>query len=340
MSAEDVAKRLIDYGFHAPTLSFPVAGTLMVEPTESESLAELDRFCDAMIAIRGEIAKVEAGQWPRDDNPLKHAPHTAAAARGRLAARLHARAGGLPGGFAEAAEILVAGGPRRQRLRRPQPVLLLRAGDRARRLSSRDHGGLSVFDLFKVGIGPSSSHTVGPMRAARLFALRLQAEGRLAATARVRRTSTARSAPPAKGHGSDKAVLLGLMGHEPDAVDVDAIPALLLAARTGAGRRCGCWARSRSPSARRPTSSSTAARACPSTPTACASRPSTRPAPNAAGRTQLLLGGRRLRRQRRGGGRRLAPEGGGARHHRAAASFRSAAELLALSERGAAASPN
>ncbi|MBS0433830.1 MAG: aminomethyl-transferring glycine dehydrogenase [Proteobacteria bacterium] len=79
VSAEDVAKRLIDYGFHAPTLSFPVAGTLMVEPTESESLAELDRFCDAMIAIRGEIAKVEAGQWPREDNPLKHAPHTAAA---------------------------------------------------------------------------------------------------------------------------------------------------------------------------------------------------------------------------------------------------------------------
>lgn len=79
VSAEDVAKRLIDYGFHAPTLSFPVAGTLMVEPTESESLAELDRFCDAMIAIRGEIAKVESGQWPKEDNPLKHAPHTAEA---------------------------------------------------------------------------------------------------------------------------------------------------------------------------------------------------------------------------------------------------------------------
>lgn len=79
VSAEDVAKRLIDYGFHAPTLSFPVAGTLMVEPTESESLAELDRFCEAMIAIRGEIAKVEQGAWPREDHPLKHAPHTAAA---------------------------------------------------------------------------------------------------------------------------------------------------------------------------------------------------------------------------------------------------------------------
>ncbi len=78
ISAEDVAKRLIDYGFHAPTLSFPVAGTLMVEPTESEPLAELDRFCDAMIAIRAEIAKVESGAWPQDDNPLKNAPHTAA----------------------------------------------------------------------------------------------------------------------------------------------------------------------------------------------------------------------------------------------------------------------
>jgi len=79
ISAEDVAKRLIDYGFHAPTLSFPVPGTLMVEPTESESLAELDRFCDAMIAIRAEIAQVESGAWPRGDNPLKAAPHTAEA---------------------------------------------------------------------------------------------------------------------------------------------------------------------------------------------------------------------------------------------------------------------
>lgn len=78
VGAEDVAKRLIDYGFHAPTLSFPVAGTLMIEPTESEPLAELDRFCDAMIAIRGEIAKVEQGVWPQEDNPLKNAPHTAA----------------------------------------------------------------------------------------------------------------------------------------------------------------------------------------------------------------------------------------------------------------------
>ena len=77
VSAEDVAKRLVDYGFHAPTLSFPVAGTLMVEPTESESLAELDRFIEAMISIREEIRRIEVGEWPRDDNPLVHAPHTA-----------------------------------------------------------------------------------------------------------------------------------------------------------------------------------------------------------------------------------------------------------------------
>ncbi len=77
ITAEDVAKRLIDYGFHAPTMSFPVAGTLMVEPTESEDLAELDRFCDAMMAIRREIAKVAAGEFDAQDNPLKNAPHTA-----------------------------------------------------------------------------------------------------------------------------------------------------------------------------------------------------------------------------------------------------------------------
>jgi glycine dehydrogenase len=77
ITAEDIAKRLMDYGFHAPTLSFPVADTLMVEPTESESKDELDRFCEAMIAIAGEIARVRSGEWDRLDNPLKNAPHTA-----------------------------------------------------------------------------------------------------------------------------------------------------------------------------------------------------------------------------------------------------------------------
>lgn len=77
VTVDDVAKRLVDYGFHAPTMSFPVAGTLMIEPTESEDLAELDRFCDAMIAIRGEIEKVASGAYDRVDNPLRNAPHTA-----------------------------------------------------------------------------------------------------------------------------------------------------------------------------------------------------------------------------------------------------------------------
>jgi len=77
ITVDDVAKRLIDYGFHAPTMSFPVPGTFMIEPTESESLTELDRFCDAMIAIRAEIARVASGEWDALDNPLKNAPHTA-----------------------------------------------------------------------------------------------------------------------------------------------------------------------------------------------------------------------------------------------------------------------
>jgi glycine dehydrogenase len=79
VTAEDVAKRLVDYGFHAPTMSFPVAGTLMVEPTESEPLAELDRFCDAMTAIRSEIDEIADGLTTLDESPLRRAPHTARA---------------------------------------------------------------------------------------------------------------------------------------------------------------------------------------------------------------------------------------------------------------------
>ena len=89
--AEDVAKRLIDYGFHAPTLSFPVPNTLMVEPTESETLAELDRFIDAMIAIREEIRQIESGAWPQNDNPLKNAPHTAESLLGADWGRAYSR---------------------------------------------------------------------------------------------------------------------------------------------------------------------------------------------------------------------------------------------------------
>jgi glycine dehydrogenase len=79
IEAEDIAKRLMDYGFHSPTMSFPVAGTLMIEPTESEPRAELDRFCDAMIAIREELRAIEEGRSDPEDNPLRHAPHTAQA---------------------------------------------------------------------------------------------------------------------------------------------------------------------------------------------------------------------------------------------------------------------
>ena len=96
---------------------------------------------------------------------------------------------------------------------------------------------VSVFDLFKIGIGPSSSHTVGPMRAARLFAQRLAHDERLEATARVRAQLYGSLGATGKGHGSDKAVLLGLAGHEPDSVDVDAIPALLQAIRGERGLR-------------------------------------------------------------------------------------------------------
>src|SRR2546423_6990181 len=91
---------------------------------------------------------------------------------------------------------------------------------------------VSVFDLFKIGIGPSSSHTVGPMRAARLFALRLAHDGQLERTARVRAELYGSLGATGKGHGSDKAVLLGLAGHEPDTIDVDMIPSFLSAMRT------------------------------------------------------------------------------------------------------------
>ena len=91
VTVDDVAKRLIDYGFHAPTMSFPVAGTLMVEPTESEDLGELDRFCDAMIAIRGEIDAVGRGEVAVADSVLRHAPHTARGAGRRVGPPLRPR---------------------------------------------------------------------------------------------------------------------------------------------------------------------------------------------------------------------------------------------------------
>ncbi|WP_031507208.1 aminomethyl-transferring glycine dehydrogenase [Streptomyces megasporus] len=102
VSIDDVAKRLIDYGFHAPTMSFPVAGTLMIEPTESEDLAELDRFCDAMIAIRAEIEKVASGEWSAEDNPLRNAPHTAAQIAGEWEHSYGREEAAFPGGVVAA----------------------------------------------------------------------------------------------------------------------------------------------------------------------------------------------------------------------------------------------
>ena len=97
VSVEDIAKRLIDYGFHAPTMSFPVAGTLMIEPTESESKAELDRFCDAMIAIRAEIAEIEdRAHGPQQQSAAERAAYRARSGAGRLDAALYARAGCFP----------------------------------------------------------------------------------------------------------------------------------------------------------------------------------------------------------------------------------------------------
>ncbi len=98
VTVDDVAKRLIDYGFHAPTMSFPVAGTLMVEPTESEDLAEIDRFIDAMIAIRAEIDRVAAGEWTPEESPLRAAPHTARALSGKWKRAYPRELGAFPTG--------------------------------------------------------------------------------------------------------------------------------------------------------------------------------------------------------------------------------------------------
>ena len=139
IEAEDVAKRLIDYGFHAPTMSFPVAGTLMVEPTESESKAELDRFIDAMIAIRGEIRAIEEGRMDRADNPLKHAPHPARVVTADAWPHAYSRALAALSRSVDTGqrEVLAAGRARRQRLRRPQPVLQLHPGGGRRRRDER-----------------------------------------------------------------------------------------------------------------------------------------------------------------------------------------------------------
>ncbi len=129
VTVDDIAKRLIDYGFHAPTMSFPVPGTLMIEPTESESKAELDRFCDAMIAIRSEITEIEIGRWKVEASPLRHAPHTVHDIVDDAWNRAYSRAKGcFPARHLAHGQILVPGGARRQRLWRPQSGVLVPAG--------------------------------------------------------------------------------------------------------------------------------------------------------------------------------------------------------------------
>ena len=133
MTVDDVAKRLIDYGFHAPTMSFPVTGTLMIEPTESESLHELDRFCAAMIAIKDEIDAVSSGEWALEDSPLRNAPHTAEDLIGEWERPYDRQLGAYPVAALRAGEVLPAGVAHRRRLRRPQPGVQLRAVGSARR---------------------------------------------------------------------------------------------------------------------------------------------------------------------------------------------------------------
>ncbi len=127
VTVDDIAKRLIDCGFHAPTMSWPVAGTLMVEPTESETKAELDRFCDAMLAIRAEIADIEDGRMTAGHNPLKNAPHTMEDLVRDWDRPYSREQGCFPAGRLPGRQVLAAGQPGRQRLWRPQPRLHLPA---------------------------------------------------------------------------------------------------------------------------------------------------------------------------------------------------------------------
>ena len=128
VTEHDVAKRLIDYGFHAPTVSFPVAGTLMVEPTESEPRDELDRFCDAMIAIRGEIRAIVDGRADRSDNVLKNAPHTVEELIQADWEHPYTReAAAFPAPVRPASQVLAAGEPHQRCARRPEPDLLVSA---------------------------------------------------------------------------------------------------------------------------------------------------------------------------------------------------------------------
>ena len=141
---QDVAKRLMDYGFHAPTVSFPVAGTMMIEPTESEPKEELDRFCDALIAIRKEIAAVVEGKADGKDNVLKNAPHTADVVSADEWTHPYSReAGGLPAAVRAREQGVAVGVAHRQSVRRPQPDLLVPA-DGSVRVGDLPEGGSRI----------------------------------------------------------------------------------------------------------------------------------------------------------------------------------------------------
>ena len=148
IEVEDVAKRLMDYGFHAPTVSFPVAGTMMVEPTESESKAEIDRFCDAMISIHGEIEAVALGKADRQNNVLKNAPHTAQQVISDQWDRpVLAGTSRVSGSVDARTEILASRRPDRQRLRRPQSHVLLSADGSVRRVASRERSVIIIIPM-------------------------------------------------------------------------------------------------------------------------------------------------------------------------------------------------
>ncbi len=168
ITVDDAAKRLIDYGFHAPTMSFPVAGTFMIEPTESESLASIDEFCDAMIAIKAEMDKVASGEWDAADNPLKNAPHTAEMLMAQEWAHPYARTeGGYPGagpGRPARGEVLAAGPPHRPGLRRPQPGLRLPAAGGLRLAHSSAQSRART-----IGPRPPLLHQRGPRPVSRLI---------------------------------------------------------------------------------------------------------------------------------------------------------------------------
>ncbi len=151
ITVEDVAKRLVDYGFHAPTMSFPVVDTLMIEPTESEGKREIDRFCDAMIEIRKEIAEVEEGRADKLDNVLKNAPHTHRLLLGDWKHPYSKEKAFFPLKGYPNDKYLAARRPRRQCLRRPQPGLHLPAHGQL-------HGGGGVKPLFVAMAGPYDAH--------------------------------------------------------------------------------------------------------------------------------------------------------------------------------------